>query len=105
MRDAAIHRVALADAAEVDAHAGPLEAHRVRRLIEMQVPPVDAGQRAADLRFGRLHVQPVVVEIADARVGDVEGALGDLARNAAPASSRSNSSASTDDRLIARRAR
>src|SRR5690349_19722060 len=64
--DAAIYRVTLCDAAEVDAHACALEAHGMRRLIELQMAPVHAGQGVADLLFRRLHVAAVVVEIADA---------------------------------------
>ncbi len=38
------------------------------------MPPVDAGQRGLDLGVGRVLARPVVVEVADARVRDVEGA-------------------------------
>src|SRR5881275_3272773 len=76
--DTPIDRVSLADAAQVDTHAGMLEAHRVMLLIEQHVAPVDRRQGFPDLRFGRMDVAPVVVEIADARVRDVEGACGDL---------------------------
>ena len=76
--DAAIDRVAFADSAQVDAHARMLEAHRVVRLIEEHVAPVDRRQRVLDLRLGGMDVLGVVVEVADARVGDVEGAFGDL---------------------------
>ena len=47
-------------------------------LVEDEVAVVDARQRRGDLPLGRAHVPRVVVEIADARVGDVEGALADL---------------------------
>src|SRR6516225_10844724 len=76
--DAAIDRVALADPAEVDAHTGVLEAHRVMLLIEEDVAPVDCRQLLTDLLLGRVDVVRVVVEIAHARVSDVERALGDL---------------------------
>src|SRR6516164_9323486 len=75
---AAIDRVALADAAQVDAHARMLEAHGVVLLIEQHVAPVDRRQLLADLRLGRVDVLRVIVEITDARVSDVEGAFGYL---------------------------
>src|SRR5437879_3125208 len=76
--DTAIDRVSLADAAQVDTHAGMLEAHRVMLLIEQHVAPVDRRQGFPDLRFGRMDVAPVVVGIADApRAGS--GAAGTAA--------------------------
>src|SRR5205807_2830264 len=74
----AIDGVPLADAAQVDTHAGMLEAHGVMLLIEQHVAPVDRRERLLNLRFGRMDVARIVVEVADARVGDIEGACGDL---------------------------
>ena len=54
--DAAIDRVALADAAQVDAHARVLEAHGVVRRVEQHVAPVHRRQRRLDLRLGRVDV-------------------------------------------------
>src|SRR5215469_5865865 len=76
--DATVDRVALADAAEVDAHTGVLEAHRVMLLIEQHVAPVDGRQLLTDLLLGWVDVVRVVVEIPHARVSDVERALRDL---------------------------
>ena len=76
-RDAAIDGMTLADAAEIDAHAGLREAHGVLRLIEHDVPIVDAGQRGLDLLLVRAHVLPEVIQVADARIRDVERAVGD----------------------------
>src|SRR5688572_22427876 len=76
--DAAIHRVTFCNTAEVDAHAFATEAHTARLLIELEIAEVHAGEGALDLPFGGLHMLPIVVEIADARVRDVERTLGDL---------------------------
>src|SRR5262249_21762139 len=65
--DTAVDRVAFTDAAQVDAHAGMLEAYGAMRLIEQHVAPVDGRQLCPDLCFGRVDVIRVVVEIADAR--------------------------------------
>src|SRR5882672_1446179 len=46
--DAAIHRIALGDAAEIDAHARAREEYRRLLRIEHHVPPVDARQRLVD---------------------------------------------------------
>jgi hypothetical protein len=39
------------------------------------LPVVDAGQRSGDLLLGRTLVRAVVVQVTDAGVGDVEGAM------------------------------
>ena len=73
-RDAGVDRVTLGDSAEVDANAGLQESHGRRHGIDDHVPPVHGGQRRLDLGLGRVLVLAIVVEVADARVGDVEGA-------------------------------
>ena len=90
------HGVALADAAEVDAHARRVEEAPCALLgIEQHVAVVDARQRRLDLGLGRVGRARVVVQVADARVGDVERAFGDLANIDRRSSIRSNSSGST----------
>ncbi len=59
--------------AEVDAHAGVIEADRMVGRIELEVAPVDRRQCRLDLLLGRMDAQRIVIKIADTRVGDVEG--------------------------------
>src|ERR1700686_493980 len=72
---AAVHRVALGDAAEIDAHPLLRELHRLILGIEQHVAKVDRGQRLADLSFVRMDVFAEVIHIADADVSNVERAL------------------------------
>ena len=74
-RDAAIDGPALGDAAKVDAHAGSHELDGAGLAIHAQLPVVDARQGGRDLCVAGVQVSAVVVEVADARVGDVEGAV------------------------------
>ena len=84
----ALDRVALADAAEVDAHALALHEHRAGALVDLDLPVVDERQPRADGVGIRDRVVLIVVELPD--VGqraerDVElaaGPLADLARRA-----------------------
>jgi hypothetical protein len=75
--DASIHGVALGDAAQIDAHPLLRELHGLILGIEQHVPIVDRRQRLGDLRLVRMHVLAKVVHVADAGVGNVEGAVGD----------------------------
>ena len=76
--DAAVDRVALGDAAQIDAHAFLRELHRLVLGIQDHVPVIDRRQRLGDLGIVGTHVLAEVVHVAHARVGDVEGAVGDL---------------------------
>jgi hypothetical protein len=80
---AVLDGVALGDAAEIDADALLREAHGVRGEVYGDVAVVDGLHGALARRVVGLHVLAIVVEIADAGVGDVEGAvrgLGELER-------------------------
>ena len=70
--------MALGDPAKVDAHARLEEAHRGSSEVHDYVPPVDGRERCLDLCLGRVSAGAIVVEIADARIGDVEGTPGHL---------------------------
>src|ERR1700690_4626050 len=76
-RDSAVHRPALRDATEVDAHSALLETYGLLLRIEQHVTIIDCRERGADLLLGRPHMGPEVVHIPDAGIGDVEGAFGD----------------------------
>ena len=85
----AIDGVALADAAEVHAHALPLQKRRARAVVDLDVAIVDERQAFFDLpAVGDAIVLVLVVELPQARQrgeGDVEAAVGplaDLARHA-----------------------
>src|SRR5882762_1182114 len=75
--DASIHRVALGDPAQVDAHPLLRESHRPALRIEQDVAKVDRRQRLADLRIVRTDVFAEVIQVADAGVSNVERAVGD----------------------------
>src|SRR6185503_9733643 len=75
---APIHGVAFWDTAQIAAHAGLRERHAVRLLFEDEVPVVHPRQRLFDLLIARFDVLAIVVEVPDARVGDVERAVGYL---------------------------
>ena len=77
-RDARVDRMALGDPAKVDAHAGLQEPDRRGGKVHDHVTPVDRRQRRRDLGIGRVLAGPVVVQVADARVSDVEGPAGHL---------------------------
>ncbi len=74
--DSLVDRVTLADSAKVDTHAGTFELHGSRLWIKQHMPIVDAGQRLVDLCLIRVNVASVIVQVANTRVGDVEGAIG-----------------------------
>ena len=72
--DAAVHRIALGDAAQIDAHAFLRELHGLILGVEQHVTIVDRGQGLVDLRLVRTDVLAEIVHVADAGIGDVEGA-------------------------------
>ena len=75
--DRVVDRMALGEAAQVDAHAVAAEAQRARHRVERQVLPADRGAAALQ-RLGRgAGAGAVVVQVADAGEADVEGAAGE----------------------------
>ena len=68
--------MALGKAAEIDAHARPREADRARLPIEHEMAPAHRFPGTGQRVLARLDAGAVVVEVADRRVGDVEGAAG-----------------------------
>jgi len=72
---AAVHRVPLADATQADAYAWQREAHASRVAVQDHMAVVDARQGPGDLAFIRALVLAEVIKVADAGIGDVEGAF------------------------------
>ena len=82
-RHDAVHRVALADAAEVELDAGAVEADRPGGAVQLDVPVADDGERPGELVLGG-HAALVAEEapgLHERPHGDVEGPV----RLAAPA--------------------
>ena len=75
-----VHRMALGKTAEVDAHALAGELHAARARVEFEAAPADRGTRARQGLRVRRHTLAVVVQVADAGEGDVEGALRELGK-------------------------
>src|SRR5688572_4964334 len=77
-RDAPIDRVSLRNAPEVDANAGLPESHGMRFGVQLDMAVVDARQSGRDSLGVGVHTRAIVVQVAHARVGDVERAAGEL---------------------------
>ena len=77
-RDAPIDRVSFGNAAQVDAHAGLPETHGMRFRVQLDVAVVDARQSGRDSLGVGMHARAIVVQVAHARVGDIERAAGEL---------------------------
>jgi hypothetical protein len=75
-RRGAVHRMALGEAAQVDAHAVQPEAQRAGVRVQVQVLPADAFARRLQRGRIRAHPGPVVVQPAHRGVTDVKGTAG-----------------------------
>src|SRR5688572_12864017 len=64
--DAPVHRVALANASQVDAHPWSGKAHRTVLRVEQHVSKIHARQCRFDLLRIRSHAALEVIQIADA---------------------------------------